>query len=121
MLTAVDLGFGAVKARDEEDFVEFPSAIGPFRPIRFTSGLEHNELSERLCIEYKGKKYFVGNMAFTQSTPRVTMNANRFISDEGMALMMTSLIMLSGYHNINMDLVAGLPVNDYKDLIFYFS
>ncbi len=116
MLRAIDLGFGQVKGISDTRQVNYPAAIGTFRPVRFTSGMENQELKEKLCIEYGGKRYFVGDMAYTQAAPRVTMNAKRFIGPEGMALLMSALILLANGQLETVNLIAGLPVNEYSGL-----
>jgi len=116
MIKAVDLGFGQVKAMSDTGRVEYPSAVGSFRPVRFTSGMEGQELKDKLCLEYAGKRYFIGDIAFTQSAPRVTMNSERFTSHEGLALMMSALLLLARCQAEEMKLVAGLPVNEYAGL-----
>jgi len=95
MIKAVDLGFGAVKGISLLKEVEYPSAVGSFRPIRFVVGMEKQKIEEKLMVEYQGSRYFIGNIAYTQSAPRVTMNSNRFTSKEGLALMITTLVLLA--------------------------
>ncbi len=34
---------------------------------------------DNLCVEYSGKKFFVGEMAMRQAQPRVAMGAERFM------------------------------------------
>ena len=114
MIRAVDLGFGAVKGISEARQIEFPAAVGTFQPIRFTSGMEQQEVKDRLCVEFEGKRYFIGDIAFKQSSPRVTMNSDRFTSQEGLALMMSALLLLSCNQAESVKLVAGLPVNEYS-------
>jgi len=116
MLKAIDLGYGQIKAMSEARQVEYPAAAGTFRPIRFTSGMEAQSLKDRLCIEFEGKRYFIGDIAFKQSAPRVTMSADRFTSAEGLALMMSALILLSNSQIEDIKLIAGLPVNEYSRL-----
>lgn len=115
MIKAVDLGFGSVKAIGSNQ-IEYPAAVGSFRPVRFTSGMEGQELKDKLCIEFEGKRYFIGDIAYKQSAPRVTMSADRFTSAEGLALMMSALLLLSGGPVEEVKLIAGLPVNDYSGL-----
>jgi len=113
LIRALDLGFGQVKAISEARQIEYQAAIGTFRPIRYTSGMENEELKDRLCIEFEGKRYFVGDIAFKQSAPRVTMSADRFTSQEGLALMMSALVLLSNNQAEDIKLIVGLPVNEY--------
>ena len=116
MIRAVDLGFGNVKAISPARQIEYPSAIGTFRPVRFTTGMEAQELKEKLCVEFEGKRYFIGDIAYTQAAPRVTMNSKRFTSSEGLALMISALILLAKSQIEEIKLVAGLPVNEYAGL-----
>jgi plasmid segregation protein ParM len=116
MIKAIDLGFGAVKGIGLGKEVEYPSAVGDFRPIRYTTGMEHQALKEKLCVEFEGNKYFIGNIAYTQSVPRVTMDSERFTSKEGLALMMATLILMSDSQNEDLKLITGLPVDMYKNL-----
>ena len=116
MIKAVDLGFGQVKAMSNTRQVEYPAAVGSFRPVRFTSGMEGQELKDRLCLEFENKRYYIGNIAFTQSAPRVTMSSERFTSQEGLALMMSALLLLVNSQAEEVKLVAGLPVNEYAGL-----
>lgn len=115
-IRAVDLGFGAVKGICPGKEVEYPSAVGSFRPIRFTTGMEKQSLKEKLCVEYEGSKYFIGDIAYMQSSPRVTMNSDRFASKEGLALVMTTLMLLSNHQYEDLKLITGLPVDMYAGL-----
>ncbi len=116
MIRAIDLGFGAVKGICGVRAVEYPSAVGSFRPIRFSTGMEKQDIKERLCVEFEGRRYFIGDIAYKQSSPRVTMNSDRFISQEGLALMMSALILLSNNQYEDVKLITGLPVNEYAGL-----
>ena len=116
MIRAVDVGYGAVKGVCESREVEYPSAVGSFRPIRFATGMENQALKEKLCVEYEGKRYFIGDMAYKQSTPRVTMSSERFTSQEGLSLLLSALVLLSNQQFEEIKLVTGLPVNEYKGL-----
>jgi len=116
LIKAIDLGFGQVKAMDDSSMVEYPAAVGSFRPVRFTSGMEGQELKDKLCLEYKNKRYYIGDIAFTQSAPRVTMNSDRFTSQEGLALMMSALVLIAKCQTEEVRIVAGLPVNEYAGL-----
>ncbi len=116
MIRSIDVGYGFVKGIREVREIEFPSAVGNFRPIRFTTGLENQEIKDRLCVEFEGKKLFIGDIAYKQSSPRVTMNSDRFTSQEGMALMMSALILLSNSQYEDVKLITGLPVNEFAGL-----
>lgn len=113
MIKAVDVGYGAVKGVSAGREIEYLSAVGNYRPVRFTSNMEPQDIKDRLCIKFEGKSYFIGDIAYKQSTPRVTMSKDRFISQEGLALMMSALLMLSNGQSETIKLVAGLPVNEY--------
>ena len=112
MLKAVDVGFGRVKALNGEQ-ITFPSVVGDFRPVRFTSGMEGKNWAERICVDYNGEQYFIGDIAFQQSHARVTMNSERFTDDEGMVLMLTALMFLAEEKQETIKLVTGLPVSEY--------
>ena len=116
MIRAVDVGFGRVKGLGSSSQVSFPSVVGDFRPIRFTSGLEQKDWVDRLCVEYRDRQYFVGSMAFKQAKARVTMNAQRFTSEEGMALLMAALALLADETVETVKLATGLPVSEYARL-----
>ncbi len=116
MFRAIDVGYGSVKGVSMNKEIEYPSALGKFRPVRFTSGMEQNDLIDRLCVSYNGKKYYVGNITYVQSTPMATMSNNRFIDNEGMTLMLSSLLLMSDYQAETLNVVTGLPVNEYANL-----
>lgn len=116
MIRSIDLGYGSVKAISPARQIEFPSAIGTFRPVRFTSGMENAELQDRLCVEFESKRYFVGSIAFLQGNPRATLNKERFTSSEGLALLMAALALLSINQVEEVKLIAGLPVNEFAGL-----
>ena len=119
MIRAVDVGFGSIKGVCEAREVEYPSAVGNFRPVRFSTGMESVDIKDRLFIEYEGKRYFIGDIAYKQSTPRVTMTNERFTNSEGLSLLLSALVLLSNYQYEDVKLITGLPVNEYassKDL-----
>ncbi len=78
--------------------------------------MEKKVALDNLCIEYAGKKFFVGEMARWQSTVRATLNSDRFTSIEGMALMLTALALLSDSTDEQINLVTGLAVSDFQKL-----
>jgi len=116
MIKAIDLGFGAVKGIGLGKEVEYPSVVGDFRPIRFTTGIENQDITKRLCVEYEGSKYFIGDIAYIQSSPRATMNSDRFTSQEGLALLLATLILLAEHQYEELKLITGLPVDLYSRL-----
>ena len=116
MIRAVDVGFGSIKGVCEVREVEYPSAVGNFRPVRFTTGMDNQVLKEKLCVEYDGKRYFIGDIAYKQSTPRVTMTSERFTSSEGLSLMLSALVLLSNHQLEDIKLITGLPVSEYAGL-----
>ena len=115
MIRAIDVGFGAVKGVCSAREVEYPSAVGSFRPLRFLIE-EKKDLKEKLCVEFEGKRLFIGDIAYKQSSPRVTMSSDRFTSQEGLALMGSALVLLSNDQYENVKLFTGLPVNDFSVL-----
>lgn len=116
-IISVDVGFGRVKALTAQQRLEYPSVVAPWRPIRFTSGIDsRGSPVERLSVEYVGQKLFLGRMAHRQSKARVSLSMDRFCSTEGMALMLASLALLLTSRETTCNLVAGLPVNAYANL-----
>ncbi len=116
---AVDVGFGRVKAISEAQQLEFSSVVGSFRPVRYSTGINQADPVERLCCEYAGKRYFIGDIVFKQADAMVTMTAERFTRPEGLALMFSALALLSGTDSETLNLSTGLPVSDFagkKDL-----
>lgn len=111
---AVDVGFGNTKAHSEIRRIEFPSVCGDFRPARYNTGLENTDPLKRLVADYAGRKFFLGDIAFRQSTARATMSANRFTSMEGMVLMFAALAVLAEEQREEINLVTGLPVSNFE-------
>ncbi|HHY01230.1 MAG TPA: ParM/StbA family protein [Methanothermobacter sp.] len=112
-IRAVDVGFGRVKALSEDRQLEFPSVVSSFRPVRYSTGINQADPVERLCCEYAGRKYFIGDIVFKQADAMVTMNAERFTRPEGLALMFSALALLSGADSETLNLATGLPVSDF--------
>ncbi len=111
---AVDVGFGCVKALYNKDKrIVFPSVVGDFRPVRYWSSVDTDESLSQLCIEYCGRRYYVGEIAHLQAKARVTMDASRFTSIEGIALLLTALMHLSPDRHSVLKLATGLPVNEF--------
>lgn len=116
MIRAVDVGFGAVKGVHGRKVVEFPSAVGTFRPIRFTFDMGAQDLVNNLAVHYADEDYFIGSVAYTQSIPRVLMSSKRFISPEGLALMFSALMLLADNQHEELKVVTGLPVSEFSKL-----
>ena len=114
LLRAVDVGFGAAKAMADGKQIFFPSVTAQFKPIRFSTGLENREITERLCVEYDGRRLFMGDIARKQGTAMVTLSPERFAGIEGMALMFASLALLADSKDETVNLVTGLPVSDFS-------
>ena len=116
MFRSVDVGFGSVKGISNGRAVEFYSSVSDFRAIRYTNGLEKLKLIEKMCVQYGGKSYFVGDFAHLQGNPRATLNKERFISQEGLTLMMSALMLLADTQYESVKLVTGLPVDEYASM-----
>lgn len=114
---AVDVGFGRVKGvASNGNQVEFPSLIGEFHPVKFSSGMNGDPLSQ-IAVEYSGKRKFVGEAALRQSTPQNTIDPERTISEEGLLLLVTAMTMLTpNCISETINLVVGLPVMHYEKL-----
>jgi plasmid segregation protein ParM len=112
----IDVGFGNVKAESETKKFDFPSVIGEFSPVKFSSGMEATEdPTTSLVIEYNSKKWFVGQSALKQSVPHNTIEQTRTVTEEGQVLLLSALGLLADKSSI-VNLVVGLPVNHYSDL-----
>lgn len=114
-IIAVDLGYGRVKALSEDRQLEFPSVVGDWRDVRFETDVVNTGYLSNLAVEYNGERLFVGEAAYRQSTARVDMSHKRFISHEGMALMLATIAMLypDATREIVCKLVTGLPVGSF--------
>ena len=110
--TAIDVGFGRVKSVTERGEVDFPSVIGDFHPVSYK--VEDNK--DHTVVQMNGTPFFVGEIARRQSIPRSTLDAERIVGTEGLTLLYASLSKMykPGKHYIN--LVTGLPVNDFDTL-----
>ncbi len=116
MIRSVDVGYGAVKGISSFREVEYLSAIGNFTQVRFNTGLDKEDLIGNLCVEYDQKRYFIGDIAYQQSIPRVTMTSERFTSQEGLSLLLSALVLLSNQQYEDIKLITGLPVSEYAGL-----
>ena len=113
--TAVDVGFGRVKALNENmRKANFPAVVAGFQPLAFASGME---AGNSLAIDYRGKSYWVGEAALRQSTAvRMTTDRSRTTSEEGMALLAASLAQTATKDHQLTNLVIGLPVRFYSTM-----
>lgn len=114
---AVDVGFGRVKAfSDSGQSISFPSVIGEFHPIRFTSGIDKDPVSN-LAIGYHQKQYFVGESALKQAKPQATIDKERTVTEEGLVLLMGALSLIHSDKTFApVNLILGLPVMHYDSL-----
>lgn len=109
---AVDVGYGRVKALSVERQLDFPSVVGPWRNIRYRTDVSSSGYLENLAVEYAGEKLYLGDIVYRQSVAKMDMSQERFLSVEGMALMLTAIAMLfDPRHDVICNLVTGLPVN----------
>jgi len=112
---AVDVGFGRVKALNEEGRrSNFPAVVAGFQPLSFSSGMES---AKSLAIEYKGQAYWIGEAALRQSTAvRMTTDRVRTTGEEGMALLAAGLAQTAEENHQLTNLVVGLPVRFYQKM-----
>jgi len=115
MVIAVDVGFGRVKAVCGHQAVEFPSVIADFTPVAYSSGMQERGSAEQ-AIEYKGERFFTGELARRQGTPRATLDSRRITAREGLVLLFAALTALLPPGVQPVKLVVGLPVSDYDFL-----
>ena len=116
MLVAVDLGYGRIKAEAESKRLNYPSLVSDFNGLAFTSGEETSDDLDRLAVEYEGEKFFLGEMARRQGAARATLDQDRFIDLEGMALLAGTLTRFTKPGKQVVNLVAGLPVTFYAKM-----
>ena len=94
--------------------LEFPSVVGDWRDVRFKTDVATMGYLSDIAVEYSGRRFFLGDAAYRQSTARVDMSMERYKSNEGLALMLASIVMLSpNEHSIDCKLVTGLPVGSF--------
>lgn len=113
---AADIGFGVTKGMASNGkVVEFPSVIGDYHPVPFVSGLGQDIISN-LAIETNGKRLFLGKAALKQSKPQATIDKDRTVNEEGIALCLGALALLADNITETLNLVVGLPVMHYEGL-----
>jgi plasmid segregation protein ParM len=112
---AVDVGFGRVKALNENmKEANFPAAIASFQPLQFASGMESGE---SLAIEYNDRAWWIGEAALRQSTAaRMTTDRTRTTGEEGMALLAAGMALLAKQDHELVNLVVGLPVKFFAGM-----
>ncbi len=109
-----DIGFGRYKVVDDRGRRESGlSVIGDFQPLPSISGVENGKY---LAVEYKDRRYYVGEAALIQSTPRATVDKRRNVSEEGLILLNTALAVTMDEPSDHIRLVVGLPVLHYEEL-----
>lgn len=112
----IDVGFGFTKSISQEKKYIFPSIIGESRPIRFESGLQDQNPLLRLVLELEGERYFLGDLASQQSDfLRSTLSKERLVSKESKILFMAALGLLIQEEMGIVNLVTGLPVDEYVE------
>lgn len=114
--TGIDVGFGFTKLTGDGEEHIFPSIIGEARPIRFESGLKTSKALENLVLELEGERYFLGELANQQSNFLLsTLSKERLVSKESKILFLAALGILLKEEMGIMNLVTGLPVDEYVE------
>ena len=113
--TAVDVGFGRVKALNENmRKANFPAVVADFQPLNFASGMESGQ---SLAIEYQGRSWWIGEAAIRQSTAvRMTTDRTRTTNEEGMALLAAGMAQVGENPQELVNLVIGLPVRFFAGM-----
>src|SRR5690554_2413080 len=115
MNIGIDIGFGFVKATDGQKQVIFPSVVGEGRNIRYNTGINNSNIMDNLILQLEGNNYFVGDLANRQSDIVMsTLSQNRINSIEHEVLFCTALGLLNPTIE-GVNIVTGLPVNEYSD------
>lgn len=119
LLVGVDLGYGQVKVLSDNQQYKFLSAVGT--PIsdfgRVANVSSKDELLKSLTITYEGVKYYIGhNAVMNTRNGRLSLRQNKAELDENKIKFITALALLMNEDQteIEVDVVSGLPVLEYK-------
>jgi plasmid segregation protein ParM len=83
-------------------FKEFPGTN-----IKSLISTEGNILGSKLCLEYEGKKFYIGEGKFETEL-------NKSKKDNFLPLLLTSIALNSSKNDMFQQVVCGLPINQYK-------
>lgn len=79
----------------------------PNTNVRSLATTEKNILGSKLCLEYEGQKYFIGDGNF--ETELNKSSKNNFLP-----LLLTGIALNSNKNDVFQQIVCGLPINQYK-------
>lgn len=115
---AVDLGYGYVKAISSNgNKVVFPSVIGDgFKELELANmytGSNTEEGLHNICVEIKGKRYFVGELAEKESSTKTRVyEKERFNNEYAKILINVAIQLVSESDFVNV--FTGLPLDFYS-------
>lgn len=120
ILAGVDLGYGQVKVLSNDNKYKFLSAVGtPISDFGRTANISNmDELLKSLTITYEGNKYYVGYNAIINSrNGRLSLRQNKAETNENKIKFITALALLmdEDQDEIEVDVVSGLPVLEFKN------
>ena len=125
MLVGIDLGYGQIKISSEKDQYKFLSIVGtPISDFARTNAVsDKEELLTKLAINYDNNKYYVGyNAVINTRNGRFSLKQNKAEAEENKIKFMTALGLLTDTNQteLEVDVVSGLPVLEYKNQKKYF-
>ncbi len=111
----IDIGFGFTKATNGRHNVVFKSVYGEAAEIAYREQLLGDPRQEEyLHLEVDGRGLFLGDLAERHSNVRsFTLDQNQLMADYARVLALAALSRLTE-RNTPVNLVTGLPVNDYR-------
>ena len=120
LLVGIDLGYGQVKVLSDNKQYKFLSAVGtPISDFGRVANITNEEdLLKSLVITYEGTKYYVGHNAILNTrNGRLSLRQNKAELDENKIKFITSiaLLMEEDQNEIEVDVVSGLPVLEFKN------
>lgn len=109
MLIGIDLGFSQVKLVEGNKHFVFPSLIG--NPSNFELEKENQEIIDDLVVSTNDLTYYVGKKALETNNSRFCMSTDKTNSSNDKVTFLASLGLVKGKE---VDVVTGLPVEDFK-------
>lgn len=107
MIIGLDCGRSSVKVVGANQFFSFPSLLGEWRERRLA-----NSHGNDLEVEYKGVRYFAGDLAKYESEFARSMMTETKAHDDTLLLMLIA-IAKTGLNRVKV--VTGVPVNQHKE------
>jgi plasmid segregation protein ParM len=113
-ILGADIGFGYTKATDGRQTQVFKSVVGEATTAQFTDTLLPSTAATPRHIEYGGERYFVGELAESQSRGRgFTLDQGQFLGQYAKTLALASIAPLVDSGD-PIRLVTGLPISFFR-------